>query len=164
MRSLLTLLVLTAACTERQPSGIGRKEVTGPTPSAPPLAFGPPPTEPVSAAAIASAPVPACDHPDEVRYGTTCCRRTGSREHRFPDQTVLSCVGGQIGKACRKKGDCDVVCFCPDDGNPPAPEKGPTGPNDGTTGVTGVCGGSLQAGVWMCEIDEKGAVTHVILD
>jgi hypothetical protein len=38
------------------------------------------------------------------------------------------------------------------------------GPPSGTRGQTGVCGGDLQVGVWMCEINEKGEVSHKIID
>jgi hypothetical protein len=38
------------------------------------------------------------------------------------------------------------------------------GPKDGTRGAQGVCRGRLQIGVWMCQIDDKGVVSHVIVD
>ncbi len=99
------------------------------------------------------------------RYGTTCCEvRGGDDRAKFPGMTFLSCHGPQIGAACQKKGDCDVACFCDDPTRARDPRSAASGPADGTLGVTGVCGGRLQIGVWMCQIDEKGAVTHVIVD
>jgi len=76
----------------------------------------------------------------------------------------LSCDGPQIGKACRAKGDCDVVCSCDPDSAHLGGGTPPQGPADGTRGAVGHCGGRLQVGTWMCEIDEHGAVTHVIVD
>ena len=55
------------------------------------------------------------------------------------------------------------MCSCDGD-DPPDPRSGPTGPADGTRGVVGTCSGELEAGVWMCELDDKGVVTHLIID
>jgi hypothetical protein len=83
---------------------------------------------------------------------------------RFPGQTILSCRGPQIGKPCQRKQDCDVACFCGAQQGPLDPRARPAGPPDGTRGHTGVCGGTLQAGVWMCQINDKGLVSRMIID
>jgi hypothetical protein len=121
--------------------------------STPPSA--PPPSGPI---------VTSCVGPRKRLHGTTCCESKGSQETDHPGEVFLDCSGPQIGKTCTKKGDCDVVCFCKGQATLISPGAGPAGPADGTRGQTGVCGGTLQVGVWTCEIDEKGAVTHVIVD
>ena len=87
-----------------------------------------------------------------------------SERDKFPGMTFLSCTGAQIGKTCTKKGDCDIACSCDDPRRPLNPSNGPVGPQDGTRGVIGRCGARLQIGVWMCELDEHGAVSHKIID
>jgi hypothetical protein len=76
----------------------------------------------------------------------------------------LSCTGPQVGQPCSKKGDCDLGCSCDDQSQPLNNNNGPQGPADGTRGVTGVCTGQMQIGVWMCTLDETGAVSHMIVD
>lgn len=123
-----------------------------------------PPTVAVPVA-ISSAPPPACTGTDQRLYGSTCCRVTrATHENRFPGQTFLSCVGPQVGKPCTKKGDCDIACSCDADDSPRDPRDERSGPKDGTKGLTGFCSGRRQAGVWMCDIDENGVVSHVIVD
>ena len=78
--------------------------------------------------------------------------------------TYLQCHGPQVGKACTKKGDCDIACSCDDPHQRLNPRDGAIGPKDGTTGITGHCAGSLQIGVWMCQINEQGVVSHLIVD
>ncbi len=108
--------------------------------------------------------VTSCVGPRKRLHGTTCCESKGSQETDHPGEVFLECSGPQIGKTCTKKGDCDVVCFCKGQPTLVSPGDDRAGPADGTRGQTGVCGAKLQVGVWMCEIDEKGAVTHVIVD
>jgi hypothetical protein len=111
-------------------------------------------------------PAPAvetCDGPDQRLYGTTCCTVEKIDEHhKYPGMTFLTCRGPQVGKACHSKRDCDVACSC--DGDSPGRPGDRHGPKDGTKGVTGRCADSRQIGVWMCDIDEKGVVTHLIVD
>ena len=121
-----------------------------PTPSSPP-----PPGAPT---------VTSCVGSNKRLYGSTCCEARGSRQEEHPGEVFLDCSGPQIGKACAKKADCDVVCFCKGQTSLVSPGASQAGPADGTRGQTGFCGAQLQVGVWMCEIDEKGAVTHVIVD
>ncbi len=81
----------------------------------------------------------------------------------MPGQAILSCRGPRIGSPCTRKGDCDIACFC--QGNQNGPElSSDSGPASGATGLTGVCGGTLWAGAWMCQIDEAGKVTRIIID
>jgi hypothetical protein len=122
----------------------------------------PVPTTSPPPAALSTA-APSCDGADRRLYGSTCCE-VNRIEDKVPGMVYLSCAGPQIGKACRAKGDCDVVCSC----DPPDAYLGggtpPRGPADGTRGAVGRCGGRLQIGTWMCQIDEHGTVTHVIVD
>ena len=106
----------------------------------------------------------ACDGPDQRKYGTTCCTAFGTRQTGFPGQTILACNGPQIGSPCRRKQDCDVECSCGMAGGPQPPGRPKRSPPSGARGRKGVCGGELLVGVWMCEIDEKGLVTHKIID
>ena len=140
-----------------------------PAPSTPPARHAAPPPDAALPDATADAPIPkpvawaACEGPDRRAYGSTCCD-VDREPDKIPGQVFLSCSGPQIGKACRAKGDCDVVCSC----DPPDAHLGggtdPQGPPDGTRGAVGRCGGRLQVGTWMCEIDEHGVVGHVIVD
>jgi hypothetical protein len=110
-----------------------------------------------------AAPAPVC-RVDQRLFGSACCTRYGSGERaRFPGMTFLSCTGPRIGLPCRRKGDCDVACSCDAKGML-RPGDGPQGPADGTRGFVGHCASHLQVGVWMCQIDEKGLVTHLIVD
>ncbi len=68
-----------------------------------------------------------------------------------------------MGRPCTRKGDCDVACFCNGHENGPDPQRY-SGPASGTTGITGVCGGTLWTGAWMCQLDEAGKVSRVIID
>jgi hypothetical protein len=118
-----------------------------------------------SNAPATSTVVPTCSASDDVRYGSTCCEQTtNAGEPHAPGEIVLDCHGPQIGKPCTRKGDCDILCACPGQDGPLSNDDGPSGPVDGTKGVTGTCSGILQVGVWRCEIDEDGKVTHVIID
>lgn len=76
----------------------------------------------------------------------------------------LQCTGPRVGAPCSSKKDCDIACSC----DPPGAVLGggtpPQGPPDGTRGATGVCGGTLRVGTWMCQIDDSGKVAHVIVD
>ncbi len=129
-----------------------------PTPDARPAAPAPAPTPP-------PAPPPNCTGPDRRVYGSTCCQTTRIEDtHKFPGQVFLRCQGPQIGQPCHSKRDCDVACSCDPGNQLPRPADGPLGPKDGTRGVTGVCTGQLAIGVWMCQLDENGAVSHVIVD
>jgi hypothetical protein len=112
------------------------------------------------------APTPPidCSGSDRRLYGSTCCEVLGKREEKFPGMVFLRCEGPQLGAPCASKSDCDVVCSCDSAEAPRSPGKGMQGPKDGTRGVKGTCGGTLAVGVWMCEIDEHGVVTHVIVD
>ena len=105
----------------------------------------------------------SCEGSDRRAYGSTCCE-VNREPDKIPGMVFLSCDGPQIGKPCHAKGDCDVVCSC----DPPDAHLGggtpPAGPTDGTRGAVGRCGGRLQVGTWMCEIDEHGIVGHVIVD
>ena len=115
--------------------------------------------------ASSSTTVTPCSPTEDVRFGSTCCRRTATKgEPRMPGATVLDCRGPQVGQPCARKTDCDVVCACPGQGGRLSNMDGPSGPADGTTGIIGTCGGIVQVGVWRCEIDEAGKVTHVIID
>lgn len=67
---------------------------------------------------------------------------------------VLSCRGPRIGVPCTKESDCDVHCRCDDRFLH----------HDGLTGVSGTCGGTIEAGAWMCVIDEQGVVKSMIVD
>ena len=79
------------------------------------------------------------------------------------EQGTTVCHGPNISKACRKKGDCDLLCGCDDPKSPP-PMQGssPGGPKDGTTGFVGRCMDMITDGAWYCVIDENGKVTHFI--
>ena len=114
----------------------------------------------------ATAAVPPDCAPDERRYGSACCRGTQGRDprDRFPGMTFLSCHGPRIGAPCRAKTDCDVACSCDAPDELLRPGDGAQGPADGTTGVVGHCQGALQIGVWMCQLDEHGRVSRVIVD
>ncbi|MFO0547790.1 MAG: hypothetical protein U0271_05345 [Polyangiaceae bacterium] len=108
------------------------------------------------------APVVApCDGEDERLYGSTCCEVRGRREDRFPGMVYLACHGPQIGQACSSKKDCDIACSCDPQG---LPMRDHAGPPDGTRGAKGVCSGVRAVGVWMCDIDENGVVSHLIVD
>src|SRR5450432_533074 len=87
---------------------------------------------------------------DERQWGTTCCRITseGGRRH------WMSCRGPQLGKVCHRKSDCDIACSC--DRN--------LVHHDGRTGVTGHCSGDKPSGEWLCELDDDGKVTSLIID
>ena len=124
-----------------------------------------------SAANDAPAPAPkptpaasACGGPERVAYGSTCCDVLGRGEPKSPGMVYLSCTGPRIGSPCTSKKDCDIACSC----DPPDAVLGggtpQQGPPDGTRGATGVCGGTLRVGTWMCQIDERGVVSHVIVD
>lgn len=106
----------------------------------------------------------ACTGPDQRQYGTACCDVRGKGEQKSPGMVFLTCTGPRIGKPCTSKNDCDIACSC----DPPGAIVGggtpPQGPPDGTRGATGVCGARLQVGTWMCQIDERGVVTHTIVD
>jgi hypothetical protein len=104
-----------------------------------------PPMHPAPTAAAAA----SCMS-DERQFGTTCCRSEAARgEHR-----ELTCRGPQLGKTCHKKSDCDIICEC----------DRSLVHHDGMTGVAGTCGGFLPPGEWLCELDEDGKVTSLILD
>ncbi len=121
-------------------------------------------TPPAARPAVSVAlPVDPCTKKGQRSYGTTCCDVIDNHGVRFPGQQTLICRGPQVGRPCQRKQDCDLVCFCEDHGML-SPGAGAPGPPPGTSGHTGVCGGTLQAGVWMCEIDEKGLTTRVIID
>jgi len=104
------------------------------------------------------------------RYGSTCCESVRADSEyelpRSPGAVITECNGPQIGRPCTSRKDCDVACFC----DPHAdrvllrPGDAPSGPPDGTRGVTGSCGGRIQVGVSICEIDEFGKVVHKIID
>jgi hypothetical protein len=83
---------------------------------------------------------------------------------KFPGMQFLSCEGPTVGKPCASKGDCDLACSCDARDHLLRPSDGPQGPADGTKGIKGVCAGGLQIGVWMCELDEHGAVLHRIIE
>jgi hypothetical protein len=105
-----------------------------------------------------------CAGSDEKLYGSTCCRSSGKGAgEASPGAIILSCHGPQIGKACTRRSDCDLACFCEVQTGPLSNTSGPSGPAIGTKGVTGACGGLLQMGVWMCQIDENGVVIHRII-
>jgi hypothetical protein len=105
--------------------------------------------------------VPDCSGPGLRLHGTTCCESVGEGDRRYPGEVYLQCRGPQIGKPCKSKNDCDIVCSC---ALPGALGKDEDGPKDGTPGVTGHCDGTLRVGTWMCQIDEKGLVAHWIVD
>jgi len=123
---------------------------------------------PVSALSQTIPPVastaPAMCASDERSYGSTCCSAPQGREERHPGQTIMDCHGPKIGQSCKAKGDCDLACSCDDPKVLLSPSHDHAGPKDGARGVTGVCGARVQVGVWMCQIDERGVVTHVIID
>jgi len=142
-----------------------------PAPRAAPLPApdAPPATDaalPDATGAVSIAPTPsqpACEGPDRRAYGSTCCDLNREPD-MIPGMVYLSCYGPQIGKACHARRDCDVVCSC----DPPDAHLGggtpPAGPPDGTRGAVGHCGGRMQIGTLMCEIDEHGIVGHIIVD
>lgn len=117
-------------------------------------------------APAAAAPARAdCVGEDRRLYGTTCCTvQGGAAEERTPGEVILDCEGPQVGKACTREGDCDIACSCDSMEEPLRPGDGQRGPADGTVGVKGVCAGQTQRGVWSCRLDERGAVTHLIID
>jgi hypothetical protein len=124
-----------------------------------------PSSAPAPTSLASSLTPPECTGADEQLRGSTCCQRHAIRdESKHPGQVFLDCHGPQIGKSCTAKTDCDVVCSCEPDDGLKSPHDDPSGPKDGTRGVQGVCRGRLQIGVWMCQIDERGVVSHVIVD
>lgn len=138
---LLALLAVAVGCGDQQRQSTvpdGRK-----APAAAPTTDAAPPPPPAT-----GAPAVTCMS-DERQFGTSCCRAQPR-----PSRTSLTCRGPQIGQACRKKSDCDIICRCDD----------ALVHKDGLTGVTGTCGGTLLAGQWMCELDAKGAVSSLIID
>lgn len=76
----------------------------------------------------------------------------------------LTCTGPQVGAPCTQKADCDIACSCDPAGQMLDPRTRASTPADGARGVTGTCAGRLQIGVWMCQLDEHGVVTRVIVD
>ena len=111
--------------------------------------------------AAALTPLP-CDGADHRLYGSTCCEVVQfTQRERYPGKVYLRCEGPQIGQACTKKSDCDIACSCDAD-NPF--HRRDRGPADGTRGLTGVCTGTRAIGVWLCDLDETGAVSHMIVD
>jgi hypothetical protein len=73
----------------------------------------------------------------------------------------------RIHHACRavERIHVAVVCQLRCDGPEPlSPTADHTGPRDDTAGFVGHCGGRLQRGVSMCELDDRGLVTHRIID
>lgn len=123
-----------------------------------------------AAAATASAPsvdagTTACDGPGERLFGTTCCTFEDIPEDEIsPGTEIEHCAGPQIGKPCRRAGDCDVTCSCDSRDRPPRPADDPQGPAVGTRGVVGWCSGSVRVGVFTCVIDDTGAVSRRIVD
>lgn len=106
---------------------------------------------------------PRCDGPHERLYGVTCCSFTRIMPED-PGSTIVSCHGPQLGQPCAKASDCDINCLCDAHGQRATRRSGPRGPKDGTRGIVGECGGMLERGVWRCIIDDKGRVTHKIID
>ncbi len=139
------------------------------TPTASAVVLAPPlvasvASPPPAPTATSSAPAD-CVGPDRRLRGSTCCTVTRiSNERRFPGQEFLRCEGPQIGRPCTSKRDCDVACSCDADDSPRDPRDERHAPKEGTKGLTGFCSGRRQIGVWMCDIDEDGAVTHIIVD
>ncbi|HUS64167.1 MAG TPA: hypothetical protein VMZ28_06470 [Kofleriaceae bacterium] len=106
-----------------------------------------------------------CVGDDRRLHGTTCCTvHASAPEDRSPGEVYLDCEGPQVGAACARESDCDIACSCDSSDAPLRPGDGPQGPADGTLGVKGTCTGQRQRGVWMCQLDAKGAVTHLIVD
>ncbi|MFT3699028.1 MAG: hypothetical protein QM831_38135 [Kofleriaceae bacterium] len=116
-----------------------------PTPihNAPPDAAPTPPAAPV---------VKADCLPDERQWGTTCCRI--EKTQRPSHDSGMHCRGPNLGKACTKKGDCDLECQC----------DAQYIHKDGLTGVGGTCIGGQPAGEWLCILDENGRVVSRIID
>jgi hypothetical protein len=145
-RYLVACVVVMAACSSRA----GTPPTTSPPPSNTSTAEPPPEM--------------SCVGQDRRRYGSTCCEVIGGDpQDRYPGKIYLDCEGPQIGQPCTKKSDCDIACSCDGDG-PFDPRSDGRGPPDGTRGVTGVCTGQRAMGVWMCDIDETGTVSHMIVD
>lgn len=128
---------------------------TAPLPSTPDVEALPSATSPASPIACA---------PDERRLGTACCSYPNSNEReRSPGQQIMSCRGPRIGLPCKKASDCDLACECPSAQAPPW-KRGRSDLPAGTKGLTGTCASGTYVGEWMCRLDDKGQVTHVILD
>jgi hypothetical protein len=106
---------------------------------------------PDAAVALGSAAQPKIEcMSDERQWGTTCCRTEGAPGRR----RWLSCRGPQLGKVCHRRGDCDIACSC----------DRSLAHHEGMTGVTGHCSGDKPSGVWLCELDDDGKVSSLIID
>jgi len=117
----------------------------------------PVPAPPAAPAPIADASIPAAPlttktecMSDERQWGTTCCRIQGAPGRR----RWMSCRGPQLGKVCHRRGDCDIACSC--DRN--------LVHHDGQSGATGHCSGDKPSGEWLCELDDNGLVSSLIID
>ncbi|MCW5806474.1 MAG: hypothetical protein KIT31_29185 [Deltaproteobacteria bacterium] len=133
----------------------------------PPPSTAPPATPPTTTSTTPPPPpaAVACA-PGDTRHGSACCShpmRGRDERSKFPGMQFLTCRGPRIGLPCKSKLDCDIACSC-DASDHLSPGAGPQGPADGSRGVLGHCAGSLQIGVWMCQIDEHGKVGHTIVD
>jgi hypothetical protein len=82
---------------------------------------------------------------DERRTGNTCCRKDG-------EPSWLACRGPQLGKACHRRGDCDIACSCNEKWSHPG----------GTAGLAGHCTGGGRTGDGVCVLDERGLVSGLI--
>lgn len=163
----LCAAIALAACSPARPPATDDR-ATAPQPiatSATPSSAPSSAVTPTPSASPASLTPPECTGANEQLHGSTCCEKHAiSEQNKYPGQVFLDCHGPQIGRACSAKTDCDVVCSCEPDSGLKSPRDDPAGPKDGTRGAQGRCSGRLQIGVWMCQIDEKGVVTHVIVD
>ena len=170
-RTSVLALILVVACET------GARDARAPTPAPTPttrptplVTAEPTATTPTTVAApttvataIVSTSALPCDRRGQRRLGTACCESPEGHERRNPGQVILRCEGPRVGRPCSRKGDCDIACFCHGHQIGPAPQSY-SGPREGSTGITGVCGGTLWAGAWMCQLDENGKVTPVIID